>query len=98
VVHHIGRQSGSAYQTPVNVFDHDGSLLVALTYGPSADWVQNVLANGGSIRRNGVDLAITSVAVVGREAAWPYLPRFVRGALRVLSVKDFLTIEVTPPG
>ena len=44
VVHHVGRRSGHAYRTPVNVFKRDGRYVFALTYGKDSDWVRNVLA------------------------------------------------------
>jgi len=92
-VHHVGRRSGTEYRTPVNVFDLDGDLIVALTYGPTADWVQNVLAGGARVVRRGTTTEIVGVAVVGRETAWPALPWFVRGALRVLQVRDFARLR-----
>jgi deazaflavin-dependent oxidoreductase (nitroreductase family) len=46
VVHHVGRKSGKEYRTPVNVFERDGKIVVALTYGSGTDWVRNVLAAG----------------------------------------------------
>jgi deazaflavin-dependent oxidoreductase (nitroreductase family) len=49
VVAHTGRKSHRPYHTPVNVFRQAGSYVIALTYGPRSDWVQNVLANGGCI-------------------------------------------------
>jgi deazaflavin-dependent oxidoreductase (nitroreductase family) len=47
IVIHVGRRSGRAYETPVNVFRDDGRYVFALTYGPESDWVRNVLAAGG---------------------------------------------------
>ena len=56
VVHHVGRRSGREYTTPVNLFrlgdegagvgdrSTTDAAIVSLTYGPSADWVRNVLA------------------------------------------------------
>jgi len=41
---HIGRRSGRLYRTPVLGFRHGHRLVVALTYGPGTQWVQNVLA------------------------------------------------------
>ena len=93
MVHHRGRRSGASYATPVNVFDGDGGLVVALTYGPSADWAQNVLAGPATIDRGDGEVAIASATVVGRSEAWPALPLVVRGALRVLRVHDFLLLE-----
>jgi deazaflavin-dependent oxidoreductase (nitroreductase family) len=47
VVHHVGRRSGLARRTPVNLFTRPGGFVIALTYGPDTDWVRNVLAAGG---------------------------------------------------
>jgi deazaflavin-dependent oxidoreductase (nitroreductase family) len=44
IVAHTGRRSGRVYRTPVNVFRDGGDYLIALTYGPEADWVRNMLA------------------------------------------------------
>ena len=49
VVHHVGRRSGRAYRTPVNLFPSDGGYLIALTYGEHTEWVRNVLAAGGCV-------------------------------------------------
>src|SRR5687768_15428837 len=46
IVDHRARRSGAAYRTPVNAFARPGGYVIALTYGPSADWVKNVLAAG----------------------------------------------------
>ncbi len=94
VVGHTGRQSGRPYTTPVYAFDAGDAVVVSLTYGPSADWVRNVFANGGSLRRNGSEFPIVSPTIVGRERAWPHLPRVVRLWLRILRVTDFMLIPV----
>ena len=93
VVHHVGRRTGNAYRTPVNLFALGDDAVVSLTYGPSADWVQNVLAGSGEIEDRRGRTRIRSVEVVGREVAWPALPLVVRGALRVLRVRDFLRLS-----
>lgn len=46
VIHHTGRRSGSAYETPVVAVEHDDCFLVALPYGKRTDWLHNVLSNG----------------------------------------------------
>lgn len=99
IVHHAGRRSGAPYRTPVNVFEMAGDptdLVVALTYGPSADWSRNVLAGGGTVERTAIVHRIAAAAVVDRDAAWPALPRFVRGALRLLRVRHFLRLTLDP--
>jgi len=93
VVGHIGRQSGQRYTTPVNLFALGDDAIVALTYGPGADWVLNVLASGGSVENGAGQREIEQVTVVGREEAWPVLPPAVRGALRVMRVQQFLRLS-----
>ncbi len=95
VVHHLGRSSGTPYTTPVNVFDADGHLLVALTYGPSADWFRNVQSGPASIERAGQVHRITAARVIARDEAWPHLPSFVRFALRILTVHDFALLTTS---
>lgn len=95
-VHHVGRRSGHPHRTPVNVFDLDGDVIVALTYGPSADWVQNVRAGPAHLVRRGTSLTVVATTMVGRETAWPALPAIARGALRILRVRDFARLRVEP--
>jgi deazaflavin-dependent oxidoreductase (nitroreductase family) len=48
VIHHVGRRSGRAYQTPVTAVAHDDTFLIALPYGEHTDWLKNVLAKGSA--------------------------------------------------
>lgn len=104
-VHHIGRRSGVEHSTPVNIFPveddvgcgHSGDVVVALTYGPSADWVQNVLADGGALEHRSSQRPIGAATVVTRSTAWPALPIIVRAALRVLRVRHFLRLTLLEP-
>lgn len=47
ILHHVGRTSGRAYATPINIFRDGDEYVIVLTYGPTADWVKNVLAANG---------------------------------------------------
>jgi deazaflavin-dependent oxidoreductase (nitroreductase family) len=96
VVVHTGRTSGREYHTPVNVFRHDGDVVIALTYGSESDWVLNVLAAGGCdliTRRKRQTLTAPRLLHDERRTCVP-VP--VRIALRLLDVTDFLCL-VTPP-
>lgn len=93
-MHHSGRRSGSAYTTPVNLFGLGSSWIVVLTYGPAADWSQNVLVGGGVVEDRTGLRRIENAEVVDRSVAWPALPIVVRGALRVLRVRDFMRLEL----
>lgn len=95
VVHHLGRNSGRAYATPVNAFGGGAVVIVTLSYGPSADWVRNVQANPGSAE---IEVAkdrrpIMDVEIIGRREAAAALPSFVRLATRLLGIHDFLRVQ-----
>ena len=46
IIRHVGRRSGTAYETPIVPFPIDGGFVVALAYGTRPDWLHNVLAAG----------------------------------------------------
>jgi deazaflavin-dependent oxidoreductase (nitroreductase family) len=98
VVRHTGRRSGAAYTTPVNVFALDDDVIVALTYGPSADWVQNVLDQAGTLENASGRRTIDSACIVDRSTAWPALPMLVRGALRLMRVHYFMRLSLPASG
>lgn len=49
VIRHQGRSSGREYETPIVPFPAEDGFLVSLPYGPSTDWVKNVLARGSAV-------------------------------------------------
>jgi deazaflavin-dependent oxidoreductase (nitroreductase family) len=88
---HVGRVSGKTYRTPVTVFADGDRYRIALTYGPGADWVQNVLAAGElwlEHRRTLVHLS--SLEVVATERAIEHVPTAVGAALRAIGTEHFL--------
>jgi deazaflavin-dependent oxidoreductase (nitroreductase family) len=96
VVVHRGRRSGRLYRTPINVFPRPGGCAIVLTYGPTSDWVQNVLAAGGctlETRGRAVPLANPRVVHDERRLAVPAPIRFV-GA--IADVSDFLVLDAVP--
>jgi deazaflavin-dependent oxidoreductase (nitroreductase family) len=95
VVHH-GRRSGREYRTPVNVFAAGDGYVIALTYGPSTDWVKNVLAEGGcELRTRGRVVKMTAPRVFRDETRHDIRP-LERQVLRVIGVADFLSLTTAP--
>jgi len=93
VVVHRGRRSGRVYRTPVNVFAQPDGYVFALTYGPDADWVRNVLAAGGcELLTHGRRVRLTEPRVFRDEtrAAIRAPERYV---LPLLRVSDFLAMK-----
>jgi deazaflavin-dependent oxidoreductase (nitroreductase family) len=97
IVVHRGRSSGRLYRTPVNAFARPGGYVVALTYGPRADWVRNVLAAGGGLLvTRGRRVRVTNPRLV-RDPARRLVPPPVRPILRLLGVDYFLQLDAASP-
>ncbi|GAB3742167.1 nitroreductase family deazaflavin-dependent oxidoreductase [Microlunatus parietis] len=94
IVIHRGRRSGREFRTPLNVFRADDGFVIALTYGPDADWVKNVLAGGGcDLLTRGRRYALTNPRV-GRDETRRHMPKvFVSQVLALADVKDFLYLD-----
>jgi deazaflavin-dependent oxidoreductase (nitroreductase family) len=93
VITHIGRKSGRRYRTPVNVFRAPEGFQIALTYGPSSEWVKNVLAAGAAeleTRRTKYHL---SNPILVHDPTRQRFPFPVRIALRILGAEYFLQVS-----
>jgi deazaflavin-dependent oxidoreductase (nitroreductase family) len=94
---HVGRRSGRAYRTPLLGFRGGDGLTFALTYGPGADWVLNVVAAGACrFETRGGSLSLASPRVY-RDPARQAVPPLVRLALALLRTDRFLELRVTGP-
>lgn len=49
VIRHVGRSSGTRYETPIVAIPTDDGFVVPLTYGVVADWLKNVFASGSAV-------------------------------------------------
>jgi deazaflavin-dependent oxidoreductase (nitroreductase family) len=65
VLHHVGRRSGTAYDTPIDAQRTPDGVVICLVYGQSADWCRNVLAAGGcSLSLDREELTLSAPRVV----------------------------------
>jgi deazaflavin-dependent oxidoreductase (nitroreductase family) len=97
IVIHRGRNSGREYRTPVNVFPNRDQWMIALTYGPNTDWVENVLAAGGcrlGHRGRTVDLAEPRIVPVDQDGG--AIPGWVRTVLRGMGVDQGMLLTTRP--
>jgi deazaflavin-dependent oxidoreductase (nitroreductase family) len=98
---HSGRRSGRQYETPVQVFPTADGYVIALTYGPAADWTKNVLAAGGcELRTRGRTVQLTEPRLCQDDTRQRIRPA-ERQMLRLLHVSDFLelkTVSAPAPG
>jgi deazaflavin-dependent oxidoreductase (nitroreductase family) len=95
VVIHLGRKSGRTFRTPLWAFRRPGGFVIALTYGPGADWVRNVLAAGGcevESRRHHYQLGAPRLY---RDENASDMPAFIRFMLRrVIKAPEFLSLDL----
>ncbi len=92
VVHH-GRRSGTEYRTPVNVFRTDTGYVIALTYGPDADWVKNVLAEGGCTLLTGGRSVRCAHPELYEDRERHHMPAVVRAVLGAIQANHFLALQ-----
>jgi deazaflavin-dependent oxidoreductase (nitroreductase family) len=79
ILEHVGRKSGKAYRTPLNVFPTDDGVAVLLTYGPNRDWLKNVTAAGHTeLRHMGKTIRLTEPRVVPKAEAATQVTGFWR--------------------
>ena len=96
VVSHVGRRSGRAYRTPVNLYRHGDGYVIALMYGSDSQWVRNVLAAGTVvIETRGRRVRLVPREVV-RDSARSWVPAPVRRPLRLLNVDEFMLLDRAP--
>src|SRR6266852_811454 len=87
---HVGRQSGRAYRTPVNVFRAPEGFLIALTYGRESEWVKNVVAAAGcQLETRCVQYQLSAPTIV-HDPTRRRFPIPVRVVLRLIGADDFM--------
>jgi hypothetical protein len=90
VMRHVGRRSGTVYETPLILACVAEGFIAELTYGPDVNWHRNIVAAGGGVViKHGVEYPIVRIepcsCAVGRRAFG-----FPRSAvLTVLRRSDF---------
>ena len=97
IITHVGRKSGRAYRTPVNVFRAPEGFTVALTYGRESEWVKNVLATGGcELATRGVRYQLSAPVIV-HDPSRRRFPLPVRVILGFVRANDFMQLSVSHP-
>lgn len=94
VIEHVGRTSGRAYQTPIDVIPTATGLMVALPYGTRADWVRNVLAAGSAtVVTQGERVDVDRPSFVAIADVAHMIPKRTMRMLRLFGVTQLLHLE-----
>jgi len=98
VVRHVGRNSGTLYETPIGPFATDYGFDIALPYGSSPDWLKNVVAAGSAvIVHEGVAYSVDQPELVTAADALDNVPPSEQRSLRAFAVDDFLRVRRVGP-
>lgn len=94
IVHHVGRTTGRAYETPVAVAATDDGFVIALPYGANTDWLKNVLASGSAtIVTDGATHAVHRPEVVPMAAVGTAFSAADQRAHRMFNVDQCLQLR-----
>jgi deazaflavin-dependent oxidoreductase (nitroreductase family) len=94
VVRHVGRKSGTPYETPVGPYPTDYGFDIALPYGSSPDWLKNVVAAGSAvIVHEGVAYSVDQPELIATADAMASVPPKEQRSLRAFAVDNFLRVR-----
>ncbi len=98
IIRHCGRKTGRDYATPVLAFSTDDGLVFGVLYGRSSDWVRNLLTAGrADVKRRGAVHEYQQPRLIGSDEGLRLVPAIVRGPFRLLGVRSFVRLTVSPP-
>ena len=94
IIRHVGRSSGTPYETPFTPIPADDDFLFMLPYGTSPDWLKNVTAAGSAeLVTEGVTYAVDNPRIVDTEAAMPFLSERDQKTANLFNMEDFLLVH-----
>lgn len=95
VVEHVGRRSGSHYETPVVAVPCRDGFAIVLPYGRNTDWLRNVLAAGrATIRLGGDRHDVIRPEVVSIDVVDDAFATKDRRMHRAFGIRDALLVHV----
>jgi deazaflavin-dependent oxidoreductase (nitroreductase family) len=94
IIHHVGRTSGRAYETPVGPVKTETGFVFPLPYGTSPDWLKNVLAAGSAdLVYEGESYRVDHPELVSADVGNPYFPPITQLTHRLFGVDRFLLMR-----
>ncbi len=98
-IQHVGRTSGTSYETPIGPVSTGDGFVIPLPYGTTPDWLKNVLAAGSAVIINeGITYQVDRPELIPSATALPHVPAGEQRALRVFGVDQFLRVRWTQAG
>jgi deazaflavin-dependent oxidoreductase (nitroreductase family) len=95
LIEHVGRNSGTTYQTPVTAHRAEDTIIVPLPYGTEIDWLRNLQAAGdGIVKLENRSFTVLDPEVVPVERIIPLLPPYVTRIVRMHDTKHALVLHL----
>lgn len=93
---HRGRRSGAVHHTPLMAFRDGHRVVIALTYGPTVQWLKNLRhADGGRMLMKDSLLELGTPETLTTAQGLAAMPTPVRAALEgPLKVTDFVALPI----
>lgn len=87
---HVGRKSGTVYETPIIVAAAPDGFVAELTYGENVNWYRNIVAAGGcELLVAGVTHRVVAIEPLSAEAGRQAFGFPARLILQLLGRKEF---------
>ncbi len=97
VIHHVGRNSGRTYATPVVADRVADGFVVPLPYGPDVDWLRNAqVAGTATITIGGTSFEVAHPRIVDASVAADLLTSSRRNLFRRCGIDHFAKFDLTP--
>lgn len=95
LIEHVGRKSGTRYETPLILAPTADGFVAELTYGPKVAWYQNAMAAGECVVRfHGRPFKIDRIDMLDTAAGLKAYGAPRSWVLRLLRRREFLTLHV----
>jgi deazaflavin-dependent oxidoreductase (nitroreductase family) len=102
LVRHVGRKSGTTYETPIIVAKTKEGFIAELTYGEKVNWYRNIVAAGGcDLVVGGVQHRVIAIEPYPSDAgrrAFKFPARLVLTLLRREEYRLLRTADHAQPG
>ncbi|OFW65194.1 MAG: hypothetical protein A2135_08080 [Actinobacteria bacterium RBG_16_67_15] len=95
VLIHVGRSSGRTYSTPLDAHAVEGGYVFIPMYGPSTDWLRNVLAAGTALLRiKGQEIELDTPRLVRKREVWPLVAATTKKPPGITDESQLLRMDV----
>jgi deazaflavin-dependent oxidoreductase (nitroreductase family) len=99
VLIHVGRSSGRTYSTPLDAHAVEGGYVFIPRYGPTTDWLRNVLAAGTALLRiKGEEIELDAPRLVRKREVLPLVAATTKKPPGITDESQLLRMDVRRSG